>query len=185
MLVFGAVSGRRIDDKYLTCTESVMAEQLVHDVVKSAQSMGAPSFVDDLATSSIHSPVDAYPAKSASPASFTSDVSGLKSSGFGEDGLQTPITESALPIREFSKSPLGDKSLQAEASGGSDTDSSKPDVFGRKDGLAGHNRSNSVKKPTSFKSVSVTKNFLAKAAVSTPNSRVVEKGKFTRPGNHF
>ena len=30
--------------------------------------------------------------------------------------------------------------------------------------LKGHNRSNSMKKPASFKAVSVTKNFLAKAA---------------------
>jgi hypothetical protein len=36
-------------------------------------------------------------------------------------------------------------------------------------------RSNSVKKPTSFKSVSVTKNFLAKSAVSTPAARPGEK----------
>jgi len=35
-----------------------------------------------------------------------------------------------------------------------------------------HARSNSVKKPTSFKAVSVTKNFLAKAGTTTPNAKV-------------
>jgi hypothetical protein len=139
--------------------------------------MGAQSSIGDIATSSPQLPVDALPAISTSPSSFTSDRSGLRSSGHAEEGVHTPVTETALPIREFSKSPLGDKSLQADASGGSDTDTSKPDGFGRKDGLAGHNRSNSVKKPTSFKSVSVTKNFLAKAAVATPVSRVAEKGR--------
>lgn len=37
-------------------------------------------------------------------------------------------------------------------------------------------RSNSVKKPASFKSVSVTKNFLAKSAVSVPSVRPGDKG---------
>jgi hypothetical protein len=154
-----------------------MAEQLAHDVVKSAQSMDAQSSIGDIATPSTQLLVDALPAVSTSTSTSTSDISGLKSSGHVEEGVQSPLIETALPIREFSKSRLGDKSLQAEASGGSDTDTSKPDAFGRKDGLAGHNRSNSVKKPTSFKSVSVTKNFLAKAAVASPISRVTEKGR--------
>jgi hypothetical protein len=152
-----------------------MAEQVAHDVVKSAQSMGAPSSIDDIATSSSQIAVDAVPAVATSPSSFTSEVSALKSSGHGGEDAQTPATEVALPIRALSKSPLGDRNLAGDASGGSDTDTSKPDSLGRKDG-AGHNRSNSVKKPTSFKSVSVTKNFLAKAAINTPTSRITEKG---------
>ncbi|KAI9821710.1 MAG: hypothetical protein M1827_002291 [Pycnora praestabilis] len=58
-----------------------------------------------------------------------------------------------------------------DASGGSDTDTSKPDTLESTEktpsGDKHHVRSNSVKKPTSFKAVSVTKNFLAKAAVGT------------------
>jgi hypothetical protein len=159
----------------LTISESVMAEQFAHDVVNSAQSMGAPPSIGDIAASSSHIVVDAVPAVATSPSSFSSDVSALKSSGHGDEVAHTPVTEAGLPIREFSKSPLGDRSLLADASGGSDTDTSKPDSVGRKEG-AGHNRSNSVKKPTSFKSISVTKNFLAKAAISTPTSRIAEKG---------
>ena len=60
---------------------------------------------------------------------------------------------------------------------GSDTETTKvlnPEDPG-KDALEGphHARSNSVKKPTTFKAVSVTKNFLAKAGTApTPNAKV-------------
>jgi hypothetical protein len=58
----------------------------------------------------------------------------------------------------------------ADASGGSDTDASRPEV-------GSSVRSSSVKKPTSFKAVSVTKNFLAKAAGSTPPVKsAIDKG---------
>ncbi|KAF2265776.1 hypothetical protein CC78DRAFT_578945 [Lojkania enalia] len=63
-----------------------------------------------------------------------------------------------------------------DVSGGSDTDISRPgSVDPAKERNGGHLRSNSLKKPTSFKSVSVTKNFLAKSAVSTPPARPGEK----------
>jgi hypothetical protein len=64
-----------------------------------------------------------------------------------------------------------------DASGGSDTDISRPgSVDPAKDHAIGHVRSNSVKKPAaSFKSVSVTKNFLAKSAVATPTARIGDK----------
>ena len=68
-----------------------------------------------------------------------------------------------------------DNALQqaiADASGGSDTDVSKQES-GAALGGKHHVRSNSVKKPTSFKAVSVTRNFLAKAAGSTPTSKTV------------
>ncbi len=71
----------------------------------------------------------------------------------------------------------------AEASGGSDTDTSRADIaeLSEKEltGRKHHGRSNSVKKPTSFKAVSVTRNFLAKAtAGSTPASKgSADKGK--------
>jgi hypothetical protein len=59
----------------------------------------------------------------------------------------------------------------ADASGGSDTDASRPE-------LGGQIRSNSVKKPATFKAVSVTKNFLAKAVGSTPIAKsATDKGK--------
>jgi hypothetical protein len=65
----------------------------------------------------------------------------------------------------------------ADASGGSDTDISRPgSVDPSKERTGGHLRTNSLKKPASFKSVSVTKNFLAKSAVSAPSSRPGDKG---------
>lgn len=67
--------------------------------------------------------------------------------------------------------PLGDDSA------GPDIESAKPftsDDIGKDLPEAPHHaRSNSVKKPTAFKAVSVTKNFLAKAGTtSTPNAKV-------------
>lgn len=65
----------------------------------------------------------------------------------------------------------------ADASGGSDTDISRPgSVDPSKERPSGHLRANSLKKPASFKSVSVTKNFLAKSAVTAPSARPGEKG---------
>ncbi|KAH0547690.1 hypothetical protein FGG08_000179 [Glutinoglossum americanum] len=62
---------------------------------------------------------------------------------------------------------LSGPTTSADVSGGSDSDTTKPDgenSGGKKfTGEKGHSRSQSVKKQTSFKAVSVTKNFLAKA----------------------
>ncbi len=69
-----------------------------------------------------------------------------------------------------------------DTSGGSDTDTSKADKSESGDrNLSrdqGHVRSDSLKKPASFKAVSVTKNFLAKAAAgTTPASKGIgDKG---------
>ena len=65
----------------------------------------------------------------------------------------------------------------ADGSVGSDTETAKSliaDDAGRDTPETSHHvRSNSIKKPTSFKAVSVTKNFLAKAGTaSTPNVKV-------------
>jgi hypothetical protein len=61
-------------------------------------------------------------------------------------------------------------------SGGSDTDISRPgSVDQTKERSERHLRSNSMKKPVSFKSVSVTKSFLAKSVTPTPSARPGEK----------
>jgi len=78
----------------------------------------------------------------------------------GEGGAHVVIED--LPILQTS----------AEVSGGSDTDTTGADVTessgkALKDGKH-HGRSNSVKKPISFKAVSVTKSFLAKATAGSP-----------------
>lgn len=66
--------------------------------------------------------------------------------------------------------------ILVDTSGGSDTDTSRGEGLGQS---KGHIRSNSVKKPTAFKAVSVTKNFLAKTAVSTSSARG-DKGTASR-----
>jgi hypothetical protein len=138
-----------------------MAEQTVHDVVKEALSVDAPSSIGDIATSSIPALAGSGQASTEPNALFGNDqVHNIEIAGLG---------------REFAKSPLSEKALQAEASGGSDTDTSRND--GLKDTAGGHARSNSVKKPATFKSVSVTKNFLAKTAVGGPNIKSNDKGK--------
>jgi hypothetical protein len=65
--------------------------------------------------------------------------------------------------------------VTAEGSAGSDTDTSKPESL-QKDGSAQHSRTNSVKKPITFKKTSVTKSFLAKTA-SSPSPKLAEKGE--------
>lgn len=68
------------------------------------------------------------------------------------------------------------QTASVETSGGSDTDISRPgSVDQTKERPGRHIRSNSAKKLASFKAVSVTKNFLAKSAVSTPSMRPGEK----------
>jgi hypothetical protein len=69
---------------------------------------------------------------------------------------------------------LSGPTTSADVSGGSDSDTTKPDgeILGGKKfaGEKGHSRSQSVKKPGSFKAVSVTKNFLAKTTTGTTHS---------------
>jgi hypothetical protein len=139
-----------------------MAENFHHHVVNEAQSMSAPSPIGDIAATSLLASAVGQP-----PVSLSADPSGQV------DGAETTtLGESLPPPREYAKSPLDKALLQAEASGGSDTDS------GRKDSSAGHIRSNSVKKPTTFKSVSVTKSFLAKVVTGAQVARPGEKGLF-------
>ena len=64
--------------------------------------------------------------------------------------------------------------IAVDGSAGSDTDTGGPlksDTVGKEESHVPHHaRSNSVKKPTTFKAVSVTKNFLAKAGTPTAPS---------------
>jgi hypothetical protein len=97
--------------------------------------------------------------------------------------------------------PNGDVSLQpgsdylsgpvtsADVSGGSDSDTTKPDGENssskKSTGEKGHSRSQSVKKPASFKAVSVTKNFLAKATTGvTPISKLTSDKGIRNPIPH-
>ncbi|KAF2671862.1 hypothetical protein BT63DRAFT_411203 [Microthyrium microscopicum] len=154
-----------------------MAAQLAHDVVKEAQSMGATSPIGDIESSTSPAPaVTGLPTPpTLHPTLALDPTTSSKLNQLPDDSALTQSIDVTTPSRDHAKSPFSDKALLADASGGSDTDSSKPDTVAQKDGVAGHARSNSVKKPVSFKSVSVTKNFLAKAAVATPVARSGEK----------
>ncbi|KAL2682903.1 hypothetical protein Neosp_007363 [[Neocosmospora] mangrovei] len=68
-------------------------------------------------------------------------------------------------------------SADASASGGSDTEASKADGVKGKDGDKGHGRTgSSVKKPATFKAVSVNKTFLAaKANASSASAKTTDK----------
>jgi hypothetical protein len=140
-----------------------MAENFHHHVVNEAQSMSAPSPIGDIAATSLLAS-----AVGQQPVTLSTDPTGQV------DAAETHVGEPIPPPREYAKSPLDKALLQAEASGGSDTDS------GRKESSTGHARSNSVKKPTSFKSVSVTKSFLAKVVTGAQVARPGEKGNARR-----
>ena len=76
--------------------------------------------------------------------------------------------------------------ITVDGSVGSDTDTGGPiksDSLNKDGSIDQHHaRSNSVKKPTTFKAVSVTKNFLAKAGTpAAPNAKINgDNGKFIR-----
>lgn len=159
--------------------DTVMAEQTAHDVVKEAQSMGDASSIDVTAK-----PSNVAPAGNGK-AQITSENFDAQQDLNADDTLQTVQTEvvgdtHVQTVSEVNLAaepgdiPIDEGEIQTvvvDASGGSDTDTSK-DI---KDSPGGHVRSNSVKKPTSFKSVSVTKNFLAKT-VATPTTKLSDKG---------
>jgi hypothetical protein len=142
-----------------------MAENFHHHVVNETQSMSAPSPIGDIAATSLLAS-----AVGQQPVTLSTDSTGQV------DAAETQVGEPLPPPREYAKSPLDKALLQAEASGGSDTDT------GRKDSSAGHARSNSVKKPATFKAVSVTKSFLAKVVTGAQVPRPGEKGMRGVPG---
>lgn len=98
--------------------------------------------------------------------------------------LEEPLANGDTGEHSAAEDMVGQAAL-AEISGGSDTDISRPgSVDQAKERPGRHIRSNSVKKPASFKAVSVTKNFLAKSAVSTPSVRPGDKGNELRKLNY-
>jgi hypothetical protein len=164
-----------------------MAESIAHDVVKDAQSVGGhqqPS--DDLATTpndlsagngqaTTNSLQQSTPHNVDGRSSDAQDggegglvggavvahVSGAEASTTGDDAGGVGNGAASMSLSESVAQAL------ADASGGSDTD---------KDGK-GHLRTGSVKKPASFKTVSVTKNFLAKSLSASPAPRAESKGE--------
>ncbi|KAH8728669.1 hypothetical protein GQ44DRAFT_701796 [Phaeosphaeriaceae sp. PMI808] len=152
-----------------------MAEQVTKDVVKEAQSMGRPAPIDDSASTTnsaaAHGGLPSGPATTTT--STSPDAASADKSSSSDDQKHTSV------LRQLKEKTLlnGDSAEQAiaDASGGSDTDISRPSSVDQSKRDAGHMRTNSMKKPSTFKSVSVTKNFLAKSAVSIPTARPGDK----------
>jgi hypothetical protein len=167
-----------------TVSESVMASQSAHDVVIQARSAGEHSPADDHASithklqaagatekpnSLSNAPFDADHSQSSHPET----VAGHSVNGVPADKLEPPYAEDTATIPN-----------SADASGGSDTESrqDKDQANVRGDlGDKGHTRSNSMKRPASFKAVSVTKSFLAKASAgsSQPAKPASDKGLYS------
>jgi hypothetical protein len=157
-----------------------MAEQIASDGLKETVD-SASSPVHDIATtlnvsasaSGNHQTVTPVPTESDEHAGNQSDVPEIL---YDAETLADVDTKGD----DVLDSAHADCIANADASGGSDTDTSRTDAADLSHGAgAGHVRSNSVKKPTTFKSVSVTKNFLAKATPAAPNVRTGEKGMET------
>ncbi|KAJ4368097.1 hypothetical protein N0V83_006452 [Neocucurbitaria cava] len=154
-----------------TVPETVMAEQVTKDVVKEAQSVGRPAPIDDTASTT------QTPAVNGEPPSGPATTH--------DSPLEAPHAAAAAAADESKQALLNgdaadhsasESQAVADASGGSDTDISRPGSVDQSKRDVGHVRTNSsVKKPSTFKSVSVTKNFLAKSAVSTPVTRPGDK----------
>lgn len=155
-----------------------MAEQQAQDEIKGTLSVGGSAPVDVSAAS--HS---------------TSTAQGDEGSEGGISQAQVtahssqPAPAPTLPQLERLTNVAGDSSSDdansaplsaADVAVGSDTESRADSTDVGKSDPAGHERSNSItaKKLTSFKSVSVTKNFLAKSAATTapPVKASSEKG---------
>ncbi|KAF2396673.1 hypothetical protein EJ06DRAFT_533937 [Trichodelitschia bisporula] len=160
-----------------------MAEQDVRDVVKEAQSAGDASSADVIASTTSSTAAGNGKAQQID----ASSKSNLINHGGDSDSAVANYPSETHIVRESALHEPADSShsdghaghFTGDMSAGSDTDTSKPE--GLKDG--GHARSNSLKKPTTFKSVSVTKNFLAKAAVGAPNAKPTDKGPSTAQTN--
>lgn len=165
--------------------QTVMAEQIAQDVVKVAQSMGGSLPVDDTARTS-KSATAGDGSKTSDSINFNPNTN-LTIPSINTDVLQSQvddpsdINKTLLVNGDALDSLSADEGLTPGAAtegGGSDTDTSKGD--GPKDGLRRHTRSNSVKKPPAFKSVSVTKNFLANIASIAPPTRDRGKGALSK-----
>ncbi|KAF2829344.1 hypothetical protein CC86DRAFT_464968 [Ophiobolus disseminans] len=170
-----------------------MAEQVTKDVVKEAQSVGRLAPIDDTASTTNtpaangelpSGPATANPTLS-DPSSIAASANGADAAPAGSARVSGKADGAAIEAMVDNDRALlnGDSSENAiaDASGGSDTDISRPSSVDQSKRDANHVRTTSMKKPSAFKSVSVTKNFLAKSVVSTPPVRPGEKAAPVAP----
>ncbi|KAF2129532.1 hypothetical protein P153DRAFT_291331 [Dothidotthia symphoricarpi CBS 119687] len=183
-----------------TVPETVMAEQVTNDVVKEAQSVGHAAPTDDTASTTSSSAANGEPPSgpnttttSSLSTSVASAADALADDARGSEKDQASaatqtsdertLSDAAQPetkdahLNGDSGEHSGAESQQApgDVSGGSDTDISRPGSVDPSKEAAGHVRASLAKKPSTFKSVNVTKTFLAKSAVSTPVARLGDK----------
>ncbi|KZM25945.1 uncharacterized protein EKO05_0009220 [Ascochyta rabiei] len=180
--------------------ETVMAEQVTnHHVVKEAQSVARPASIDDTAStpspSAAHGELPPPPATTNSTAADAPSTSsnatpaaaalaaGAQASADGHAQAATApnhVKQSGSAPKDAGEAlPNGDAAdrsgaesphINGEAISGSDTDISRPGSVDPTKQDTAHARLSSMKKPAAFKSVSVTKSFLAKSAASTPSA---------------
>jgi hypothetical protein len=143
----------------------VMAEQIAQDGLKEDKSVGALASTGPIAHN------ESTPAGPALPQTEHNDNQQNERADGGEKRSLVDAAGSTETQASNETGTDNSDGAQADTSGASDSDG-----MDLKD-AKGHVRSGSVKKPTSFKSVSVTKNFLAKAATAQPVVRPGDKGR--------
>lgn len=171
-------------------SDLVMADQTTHNVVNSDRSTGEQSSVDAYARQfhdapalvGNHSTAATSHDSSSSPTDATTDNSRTTDQNIStpkptHDGSLTAEQRlNGLPHLGMNGGQDGSNSAD-EVLGGSDTDTSRAGSVDQSKEENSNLRSNSVKKLTSFKPVSVTKTFLAKTTGTTapPAPKVGEK----------
>ncbi|KAJ4990339.1 hypothetical protein SVAN01_04221 [Stagonosporopsis vannaccii] len=177
--------------------KTVMAEQITNDVVKEAQSVGRPAPIDDNASTTnssaangeqpsgpatTNSKLSEVPASTnattdaASAAGAQALANGDKPAATASNDVKQPTPATKDTGEAVQNGDAGEQSgaeslpVNSEAVSGSDTDISRPGSVDPSKQDTGHLRASSTKKPAAFKSVSVTKSFLAKSAASTPSA---------------
>jgi hypothetical protein len=152
----------------------VMAEQIAQDGLKEDKSVGAHASTGPIAHNESTSAGLGLPQYDHTDNEQNERADGAEKRSSVDAAGSTETQASNETGTDLSDGVQMENAALADTSGGSDSDG-----MDAKD-AKGHVRSGSVKKPTSFKSVSVTKNFLAKAATAQPVVRPGEKGGFIR-----
>ncbi|USP78875.1 uncharacterized protein yc1106_06149 [Curvularia clavata] len=184
-----------------------MAEQVANDVVKEAQSVGRPAPIDDSASTTNNpavngEPPSGTPTTKLTPPEATSSKSAVNGINTASDsgalmsqrdegqaadadnkqsGASQHETKQPHLLGGSSELSVADSQAVADTSGGSDTDISRPGSVDQSKRDGSHVRTGSTAKKQPFKSVSVTKSFLAKTVPSTPAARPGDKATPAAP----
>ncbi|KAK5117390.1 hypothetical protein LTR62_006008 [Meristemomyces frigidus] len=152
-------------------SETVMAEQIGHNVVDNTQSAGASAPTDvamnqintDLADSGNVTTSEPRTSDILDDTKIANDFATSMNGSVNPDQVDRGTIEMNGAHDAASQVGSQDESGSVELSVTSDAEG-KSTGLGQKKGDSHHVRSNSVKKPTTFSKVSVTKSFLAKSA---------------------